>query len=208
MGLLLPSPVGPLEAILEEGAASPPSAVAVLCHPHPQYGGTMNNKVIVRAAQAFREAGLATLRFNFRGVGKSAGTFDFGEGEQEDVAAALAFMAERYPGIPIWIAGYSFGAWVGLRVGARDERVTTLVAIGAAVALADFRFLEECAKPKLFIQGTKDEFAPLEHVQALMLTLPEPKELILIEGADHFFTGKLEELKSELLRYVTTHRPQ
>jgi alpha/beta superfamily hydrolase len=208
MGLLLPSPVGPLEAILEEGAASPPSAVAVLCHPHPQYGGTMNNKVIVRAAQAFREAGLATLRFNFRGVGKSAGTFDFGEGEQEDVAAALAFMAERYPGIPIWIAGYSFGAWVGLRVGVRDERVTTLVAIGAAVALADFRFLEECAKPKLFIQGTKDEFAPLEHVQALMLTLPEPKELILIEGADHFFTGKLEELKSELLRYVTTHRPQ
>jgi alpha/beta superfamily hydrolase len=208
MGLLLPSPVGPLEAILEEGAASPPSAVAVLCHPHPQYGGTMNNKVIVRAAQAFREAGLATLRFNFRGVGKSAGTFDFGEGEQEDVAAALAFMAERYPGIPIWIAGYSFGAWVGLRVGVRDKRVTTLVAIGAAVALADFRFLEECAKPKLFIQGTKDEFAPLEHVQALMLTLPEPKELILIEGADHFFTGKLEELKSELLRYVTTHRPQ
>jgi alpha/beta superfamily hydrolase len=168
----------------------------------------MNNKVIVRAAQAFREAGLATLRFNFRGVGKSAGTFDFGEGEQEDVAAALAFMAERYPGIPIWIAGYSFGAWVGLRVGVRDKRVTTLVAIGAAVALADFRFLEECAKPKLFIQGTKDEFAPLEHVQALMLTLPEPKELILIEGADHFFTGKLEELKSELLRYVTTHRPQ
>jgi len=208
MGLLLPSPVGPLEAILEEGAASPPSAVAVLCHPHPQYGGTMNNKVIVRAAQAFREAGLATLRFNFRGVGKSAGTFDFGEGEQEDVAAALAFMAERYPRIPIWIAGYSFGAWVGLRVGVRDKRVTTLVAIGAAVALADFRFLEECAKPKLFIQGTKDEFAPLEHVQALMLTLPEPKELILIEGADHFFTGKLEELKSELLRYVTTHRPQ
>ncbi len=207
MGLMLPSSVGPLEAILEEGSSSDPKAVAILCHPHPQYGGTMHNKVVVRAAQAFQEAGMATLRFNFRGVGRSAGTFDFGEGEQEDVAAAIAFMAERYPKTPIWLTGYSFGAWVGLKVGARDERVTTLVAIGAAVALADFRFLEECTKPKLFIHGTKDEFAPLEHLQALMLTLPEPKDLILIEGADHFFTGKLEELKSELLRYIRTHSP-
>ncbi|GBC83063.1 hypothetical protein HRbin10_02203 [bacterium HR10] len=207
MGLMLPSSVGPLEAILEEGSSSDPKAVAILCHPHPQYGGTMHNKVVVRAAQAFQEAGMATLRFNFRGVGRSAGTFDFGEGEQEDVAAAIAFMAERYPKRPIWLTGYSFGAWVGLKVGARDERVTTLVAIGAAVALADFRFLEECAKPKLFIHGTKDEFAPLEHLQALMLTLPEPKDLILIEGADHFFTGKLEELKDELLRYIRTHAP-
>jgi len=204
---MLPSAVGPLEAILEEGSSSDPKAVAILCHPHPQYGGTMHNKVVVRAAQAFQEAGMATLRFNFRGVGRSAGTFDFGEGEQEDVAAAIAFMAERYPKTPIWLTGYSFGAWVGLKVGARDERVTTLVAIGAAVALADFRFLEECTKPKLFIHGTKDEFAPLEHLQALMLTLPEPKDLILIEGADHFFTGKLEELKSELLRYIRTHSP-
>jgi len=165
----------------------------------------MHNKVVVRAAHALQEAGLATLRFNFRGVGKSAGTFDFGEGEQEDVAAAIAFMSERYPKTPIWLAGYSFGAWVGLKVGARDERVTTLIAIGAAVALADFRFLEECRKRKLFIHGTKDEFAPLEHLHALMLTLPEPKDVIVIEGADHFFTGKLEELKQRLLEYARAH---
>lgn len=206
MGLMIPSSEGVLEAILEGGENADPQAVAILCHPHPQYGGTMHNKVIVRAAQAFQEAGLVTLRFNFRGVGKSSGTFDFGEGEQKDVAAAIAFMAERYPNAAIWLAGYSFGAWVGLKVGAYDERVTTLVAIGAAVALNDFRFLDECQKPKLFIHGTKDEFAPLEHVQALMLTLPEPKELILIEGADHFFTGKLDELKRELLRYVQAQR--
>ncbi len=205
MGLMLSSSVGPLEAVLEEGVLPTPKAVAVLCHPHPQYGGTMHNKVVVRAAQAFQEAGMATLRFNFRGVGKSAGTFDFGEGEQEDVAAAIAFVAERYPQVPIWLAGYSFGAWVGLKVGTRDERVTTLIAIGAAVALSDFRFLEDCRKPKLFVHGTKDEFAPLEHLQALMLTLPEPKDLILIEGADHFFTGKLEELKRELLEYARAH---
>jgi hypothetical protein len=202
---MLPTSVGPLEAILEEGSSSDPKAVAILCHPHPQYGGTMHNKVVVRAAQAFQEAGMATLRFNFRGVGKSAGTFDFGEGEQEDVAAAIAFMSERYPKTPIWLAGYSFGAWVGLKVGARDERVTTLIAIGAAVALADFRFLEECRKRKLFIHGTKDEFAPLEHLHALMLTLPEPKDVIVIEGADHFFTGKLEELKQRLLEYARAH---
>jgi len=207
MGLMFLSSVGPLEAVLEEGVLSTPKAVAVLCHPHPQYGGTMHNKVVVRAAQAFQEAGMATLRFNFRGVGKSAGTFDFGEGEQEDVAAAIAFMAERYPQTPIWLAGYSFGAWVGLKVGTRDERVTTLIAIGAAVALADFRFLEDCRKPKLFVHGTKDEFAPLEHLQALMLTLPEPKDLILIEGADHFFTSKLEELKRELFEYAKAHLP-
>jgi hypothetical protein len=153
-----------------------------------------------------REIGMLTLRFNFRGVGKSSGSYDFGHGEQDDVTAALDFLTSRFPDTPLWVAGYSFGAWVGLQVGARDPRVTGLIGVGIPAATADFRFLAECAKPKLFIQGTLDEFGPVEQVNALLLTLPEPKELVYIDSADHFFTSKLEELKAGIKQYFKTWR--
>jgi hypothetical protein len=207
MLLMVKSPAGQLEALLEPGSMEPRPGVALVCHPHPQYGGTLNNKVVFRTSQALREVGMATLRFNFRGVGKSSGSYDFGEGEQEDVAAALDFLTSEYCGAHIWLAGYSFGAWVGLKVGASDDRVFGLIGIGMPAATADLRFLADCRKPKLFVQGTHDEFGSVEQINALLLTIPEPKEVHYIDGADHFFNGKLDELKSAIKEYITTWLP-
>jgi hypothetical protein len=182
---------------------TPPARVAVVCHPHPQYGGTMHNKVVFRAGRALQELGMAVLRFNFRGVGKSAGSYDYGHGEKEDVRAAIDFLRERDPQSDVVLAGFSFGSWVGLQVGAQDDRVTHLIGIGIPAHMSDFSFLSHCRKPKLFIQGTEDEFGSVEHVQAMLLSLPEPKELALIEGADHFFHRKLEPLADVIKHYFS-----
>lgn len=178
-----------------------PRWAAIVCHPHPQYGGTMHNKVVFRAGRALQSLGMAVLRFNFRGVGKSTGSYDFGQGEKEDVRAAITFMQRRLPRARIVLAGYSFGAWVSLQVGCTDDRVSHLIGIGTPVATNDFGFLAECRKPKLFIQGTHDEFGPVDQMEALLLAIPQPKELVLIEGADHFFTGKLEALHHAISDY-------
>lgn len=193
---------GHLEGLLEGESATDPPAAAILCHPHPQYGGTMHNKVVYRAAQALREIGFVTLRFNFRGVGRSTGTYDFGIGEQEDVRAAIDFLARRHERARLWLVGYSFGAWVGLNVASGDKRIAAMIGIGLPVDANDFQFLTLCHKPKFFIQGTTDEFGSVEHLNALLLTLPEPKEVIYIEGADHFFSGKLAELKAAVIACV------
>ena len=179
-----------------------PRHVALVCHPHPLYGGTMHNKVVFRAAKAALLAGLPTLRFNFRGAGKSVGTFAGGIGERDDVRAALDDLAAHFPGLPVCLMGFSFGSWVGLAVGATDSRVSTLVGLGVPANLSDFGFLREVRKPKLILQGTRDEFGSVAQVSELYDTLAEPKQIHWVEGADHFFAGKLDEVQQVLQEFL------
>ena len=197
-------PAGRLEAILEEPESdeAAPRSLAVVCHPHPLYGGTMHNKVVYRIARALRRGGAAVLRFNFRGVGRSEGTFAQGIGERDDVRAALDFLQWRFPETPLCLMGFSFGAWVGLTVGASDSRVVALVGLGVPVAISDMSFLREVTKPKLFIQGTLDEFGPADQMQAFHASLAEPKQTHWVQGADHFFAGKLEEVQAAVREFL------
>jgi hypothetical protein len=191
-----------LEALLEWAPQVTPRRAALVCHPHPLYGGTMHNKVVFRAAKAAIQAGLPALRFNFRGVGASVGSFTGGEGEREDVRAALDFLAGRFPQLPICLAGFSFGSWVGLAVGATDPRVSTLVGLGVPVGTVSFDFLCEVRKPKLIVQGTRDEFGPEAQIAELFESLAEPKRLHWVQGADHFFAGKLDEVQQVVQEYL------
>ena len=191
-----------MEALLEWDPQVTPRRVALVCHPHPLFGGTMHNKVVFRAAKAAIQAGLPALRFNFRGVGASVGNFTGGEGEREDVRAALDFLAGRFPQLPICLAGFSFGAWVGLTVGATDPRVSTLVGLGVPVGTVSFDFLRDVRKPKLIIQGTRDEFGPEAQIAELFESLAEPKRLHWVQGADHFFAGKLDEVQQVVQEYL------
>ena len=187
---------------MEWNAQVTPHHVALVCHPHPLYGGTMHNKVVFRAAKAALLLGLPTLRFNFRGVGKSVGTFTGGAGEQEDVRAALDYLAAHFPGLPVCLMGFSFGSWVGLAVGATDSRVSTLVGLGVPVNILNFDFLHGVRKPKLILQGTRDEFGPVLQVSELYDSLAEPKQIHWVQGADHFFAGKLDEVQEALSQFL------
>jgi alpha/beta superfamily hydrolase len=180
-----------------------PRHVALVCHPHPLHGGTMHNKVVFRAAKAALLSGLPTLRFNFRGAGKSVGTFAGGAGEREDVRAALDYLAAHYPGLPVCLMGFSFGSWVGLAVGATDRRVSTLVGLGLPVSSVDFDFLRDVRKPKLILQGTRDEFGPVAQVAELYGSLAEPKQIHWVQDADHFFTAKLDEVQEVLRQFLS-----
>ena len=163
----------------------------------------MHNKVVYRAAKAALYMGLPTLRFNFRGAGHSAGEHTGGEGERDDVRAALAHLAAHFPGLPVCLVGFSFGCWVGLAVGATDPRVATLVGLGTPVNTSEFDFLLGVAKPKLFIHGTRDEFGSVANVTRLYDSLAEPKRIHWVEGADHFFAGKLDEMQQVLQEFLT-----
>jgi hypothetical protein len=198
----LEGPAGSLEALLWTVGAEKPDSVALVCHPHPLFGGTMHNKVVYQAAKTLHEAGMPVLRFNFRGAGLSQGAHDGGRGEREDVRAALDYLAKEFPSVPILLAGFSFGADVGLRVGCSDPRVTRLIGLGIPLARADMTYLQECTKPKLFISGGRDEYGPREKVEALFATLPEPKRLHIVEGADHFFAGRLAEVGTEIAAWL------
>ena len=188
----LKGPAGRLEAMLwTTAAASAGNLVALVCHPHPLFGGTMHNKVVYQAAKALHRKGMPVLRFNFRGVGLSEGEHNRGRGEQDDVRTALDYLAKEFPARPILLAGFSFGSWVGLRVGCEDPRVTSLIGLGIPVNKSDLSYLASCAKPKLFIQGENDEFGARANVEEFVATLPEPKRLVIVPGVDHFFTGKL-----------------
>ena len=179
------------EGIVETGTGVVPRAAVVFAHPHPQYGGTMHTKVVFQASKALARIGCAVLRFNFRGVGRSAGSWDLGEGERDDFRAALDFMKARYPEAPLWTAGMSFGAWVALTVGAADPRVSSLVGIAIPVTNYDFTAVEASATPKFLIHGERDELFPLKSVREFYARAAEPKELVVIDGADHLFDGKV-----------------
>ena len=201
----LKGPAGSLEALLDtpEGAATPRAAV-VFAHPHPQYGGTMHTKAVYQGTKGLVRAGCAVLRFNFRGVGRSAGTFDTGPGEMQDFVAALDYMAARFPGIPLWAAGFSFGSWVALEVGAVDDRVSALIGIAPPVVTSvsgmEYTFPNtlESTKPKFFVQGEADEVCPIEGMWSFYGKLQEPKEMVVIDGADHLFEGKTQDVGEAL----------
>jgi alpha/beta superfamily hydrolase len=204
--LILPSPAGELEAILTLPVPEPAHypAVAVICHPHPLYGGTMHGKVVVTASHAFLDLGIPSLRFNFRGVGKSTGKYDNGRGETDDVRAAMDYASQK--GERIIVIGYSFGAWVGMKAGCGDGRVKALIGIGMPAGFGDMDFLKNCGKPVLFIHGTLDKLIPIGKIEKLWQEIPEPKKLIQI-GADHFFTGKLDELAAAVQNLTRQYLP-
>lgn len=178
-----------------------PRMAAVVCHPLPTGGGTMHTKVVFRIAQALGELGMPVLRFNFRGVGRSTGTFDGGRGEADDVRAALDDLARRYPGLPLCLAGFSFGSKVGLPVGCADDRVRQLIGVGVPVAALDVDRLAGCDKPKLIVQGARDEYGPLPALESWFARLPQPKTWTAIPDADHFFTHQQQQLLDAILAY-------
>ena len=187
-------PGGPLEALLDLPDRSDPRAAVVLAHPDPQNGGTMHNKVVYAAAKALAGIGCAVLRFNFRGVGSSDGEWDEGRGERDDFRAALDFMAARYPAAELWAAGYSFGSWIATTDGVADPRVAVLVAIAPPIRLYDFGPLTTSAKPTFIIHGEADELTPLKSMYEFYASLPEPRELAVVDAADHVFDGHVSEV--------------
>ena len=189
-------PAGRLEALIEGPDDDVEIVRAVVAgHPHPLYGGTMHNKVVFRLARAARRAGAVVLRFNFRGVGRSAGTHDAGRGEQDDVRAAMSFVQDRHPGLPLVLTGFSFGASMALKVACSDPRVERVAAAGTPVDRATFGFLNECACPKRFIQSTHDEFGSRKRMEEVFAAAAEPKSLQWVEAEDHFFAGGLDEFE-------------
>jgi alpha/beta superfamily hydrolase len=169
-------------------------AAVVLGHPHPQYGGTMHTKGLYHTAKGLARIGCAVLRFNFRGVGKSEGAFDEGQGEREDFRAALDVMAARYPGAPLWAGGMSFGSWIGMSVGALDTRVSALIGVATPVNRWDFNEVVDSPKAKFFIHGELDEICGFKEINTFYARATEPKELVIIDGADHLFNGKASQV--------------
>lgn len=201
-------PAGRLEALLElptgrgvtadglaaVGAENGIRAAVVLGHPHPQFGGTMHTKGIYHTAKGLSRIGCAVLRFNFRGVGKSEGAWDEGRGERDDFKAALDVMAERFPTVPLWAGGMSFGSWIGMNVGAEDPRVSTLLGVAAPVNKWDFEQVAACPKAKFFIHGEMDEICGFREITAFYARAADPKELVIIDTSDHLFNGVVAEV--------------
>jgi alpha/beta superfamily hydrolase len=200
--LFIPGPAGRLEALLEYDPAREARATALVCHPHPLFGGTMHNKVVYRAAKAAIIAGLPTLRFNFRGVGASEGAHADGTGEHDDVRAALDYLVSRFPALPVCMMGYSFGAAVGLAVGVNDPRTSALVGLGIPASIWDLGFLRGASKPTLIVQGTRDFFGPRDALEPVFAALAGPKQLRWIDGADHGFSAKLDELQEAVRAFL------
>lgn len=208
--LFLEGPAGRLEALLNAGAENATHA-AVVCHPHPLFGGTLHNKVVFHTMKALNSFGFPVLRFNFRGTGLSQGEHDHGIGEVEDVRTALEWLDREYH-LPVVFAGFSFGSAVGLRAACAEDRVRAVIGVGTPVApvAADteeprvytFDFLNDCRKPKLFVSGARDRFGPRAKLEALVASIPEPRKLVVIEGADHFFEGRLKELREAIESWV------
>jgi uncharacterized protein len=205
----LEGPAGRLESILWTPVRSAtPTLAAVVCHPHPLFGGTLHNKVVYQAAKSLDAVGVPVLRFNFRGAGLSAGVHDNGRGEEGDVRAALDFLAKEFPNTPLLLAGFSFGSVVGLRVGCADSRVKELIGLGIPVNGSDFSFLRQCAKPKLFVHGANDKFGARKKVESLVSELPGENRLIVVENADHFFAGHLDQLDHAITTWLLENHPE
>jgi uncharacterized protein len=200
--LFLDGPAGRLEALLEEPIAEEcdgePRQAALVCHPHPQHGGTMHNKVVYRIARGLRSTGAVVLRFNYRGVNLSEGEYAHGEGELEDARAALAYLRGRYPSLPFTLAGFSFGSRIALRLGCEGAGARRVIAVGFPTTYKDRSYLENCTLPRVFIQSTHDQYGPISDLEPLVGGLPEPKKLILVEASDHFFAGALDVLELEV----------
>jgi alpha/beta superfamily hydrolase len=201
--LFIDGPAGRLEALLEEPEDGEPSQAVLICHPHPQHGGTMHNKVVYRMARGLRRAGSVVLRFNYRGVNLSAGNYDHGIGELEDARAALAVLRSRYPALPFSLAGFSFGSRIALKLGCEMPDTTEIVAVGFPANLSDSQGLGQCPVPRIFIVSTQDQFSAVPAMEAYFEALPEPKELIWVEATDHFFSGALDAFESEVYRLAT-----
>ncbi len=201
----LAGPAGLLEALLNTGNPDAPFS-ALVCHPHPMGGGTMHNKVVYHAMKALHGLGLPVLRFNFRGTGRSEGSHDEGRREQDDVRAALDWLHQKFQR-PILFTGFSFGANVGMRACCNDPRVSGLIALGLPVSAEGrnytYKYLPQCLQPKLFISGDHDQYGPVPEVEAVIATAPEPKQLVWIPNADHFFLGKLDQVQSAIVSWVT-----
>jgi alpha/beta superfamily hydrolase len=203
--LFLDGPAGRLEALLNAGTAEAAYA-AVVCHPHPLYGGTLHNKVVFHAMKALNGFGFPVLRFNFRGTGLSQGEHGHGNDEMDDVRAALDWIDHEFQ-LPLVFAGFSFGAAVGLRAACPDARVKAAIGLGLPVSpiddrTYDFSFLADCPKPKLFVSGDRDQFGTPAQLEALVRTVSSPKKLVLIAGGDHFFEGRLRELRESIEQWV------
>jgi alpha/beta superfamily hydrolase len=190
-------PVGPLEALLDKPAGTPRAAV-VFAHPLPTGGGSMHTKVVFQGAKALTRIGCVVLRFNFRGVGRSAGTWDEGRGEIDDYRAAVDFIVGQYPELETWAAGFSFGSNIATEVGADDDRVCALIAIAPPVNKYEYAQLKVSTKPKFIIHGERDERIPIKLVRQFYAGLPEPKELVEIDRADHLFEGQAGEVGDAL----------
>jgi len=201
--LFIDGPAGRLEALLNAGAADARYA-ALVTHPHPLFGGTMHNKVVYHAAKALGSFGFPVLRFNFRGAGLSQGTHD-GRAEVEDVRAALHWLMNE-SGLPIVFAGFSFGASTGLRACCPEERVPLLISLGTPVAaegrVYQYKFLAECSKPKLFVSGDHDQFGPVEELERVVAHAADPKKLVIVPNADHFFEGQLPLMRAEIEKWM------
>ena len=172
--------------------------IAIVLHPHPQFGGTMNHQIIYQLYYAFVHRGFAAIRFNFRGVGRSAGAWDEGRGERDDYRAAIDFAAGRYPGVELWAAGFSFGSHIAMSVGAEDDRICTLIGIAPPVNKYDFTVAAASPKPKFIVHGIEDELIPLKAVRELYARMADPKELVEIDRANHLFDGQAPEVGEAL----------
>ena len=196
-------PAGPLEGLLQERDAHDHAWIVLVCHPHPQKGGTLHNKVVHRVAAVLHELGATVLRFNFRGVGKSAGVYDQGMGELEDARAALAWLRMRHSGARVTLAGFSFGAWVAARLAASEARIERVILVAPPVSTADFSVLATSPVPKLVIQGTRDDLAPAAALEAAFPGWADPKTLVRVEGATHFFDRQLAALGDAVRAGIT-----
>ena len=199
--VFIPGPAGNLEALLDSPPDADGTRVAVICHPHPQYGGTMTNKVVHMLAKSFNEFGAVTVRFNYRGVGASAGTYDEGNGETEDAIAVLDWASRRWPGSRLWLGGFSFGGAIAVRAAAQ-RNVSRLVSVAPAVKMVvvDGAQLPLC--PWLLVQGEADELVDAAEVQHWVRTLSTPPQVALLPGVDHFFHGRLNELRAAVVNWM------
>ncbi len=207
----LEGPAGRLEALLNHGTPDATHA-ALVCHPHPLFGGTLHNKVVFHAMKALNAFGFPVLRFNFRGTGLSEGTHDHGKGELQDIRAALEWLHTEFP-LPIVFTGFSFGAAIGLRAAHADPRVDALIGLGLPVAPVhdrnyDFSFLRDCAKPKLFVSGEFDQFGSPSQLERAVAEFAQPKQLVLIAGGDHFFEGHLGAMRTSIEGWLQELFPQ
>jgi uncharacterized protein len=205
----LSGPAGNLEAIAWTPThVGSPALAAVLCHPHPLFGGTLHNKVVYQAAKSLDTLGIPVLRFNFRGAGLSAGEHDKGIGERGDVKAAIDYLAEQFPNIPVLVGGFSFGSWVAMQVGCADPRAHELLGLGIPVNSSDFSYLANCPKPKLIVQGTNDQHGAWEKVESVVAVAAGDTRLSFVQDADHFFAGFLDQLDQAITTWLVERHPE